>query len=370
MVIIIKENRNLNKLINLSSKLLSLLYILLITGIILAGIYVLKVLNIIGLIKTICCVLTPLIIGFIIAWLFNPLVIKITEKKVPKVISALIVYIVLLFFVFMFFRLFIPVLYKQINDLIIMLPKIMSNISNLVDDISIKFYEKGIDVSNIKNNILTCLNGNVLKITSSIPRHLINTFFSFISCLGVISIGLVVGIYMLIDFDNIKISFLKIIPKKSRKDIENLIERISLEVRKTVNGTLLVALMVLVCDTIAFSFIGLPSPLLFGVLCGLTDLIPYIGPYIGGTAATVVGFTQGTKIGIIVLISCVIVQLIENYILQPIVMSKSIDSHPITIIIALLLFGHFFGIIGMIVASPILAIIKVVYDFIKKKYFA
>ena len=126
--------------------------------------------------------------------------------------------------------------------------------------------------------------------------------------------------------------------------------------------------MVLVCDTIAFSIIGLESPLLFGVFCGLTDLIPYIGPYIGGSAAVIVGFSQNTKIGLAILIACVIVQLVENYILQPIVMSKAIELHPVTIIIGLLLFGHFFGIIGMIIATPILALLKVIYEFICQRF--
>ena len=68
-----------------------------------------------------------------------------------------------------------------------------------------------------------------------------------------------------------------------------------------------------------------------------------------------------------VLIICVIVQLVENYILQPIIMSKASQTHPIAIIIALLVFGHFFGILGMILAAPILTIARVIFDFAKEK---
>ena len=156
----------------------------------------------------------------------------------------------------------------------------------------------------------------------------------------------IVGLYMLFDFDNISVQFLKLIPEKHRDEIRELLTNIGTEVRKTVNGTLLVALMVLVCDTVAFTIIGLESPLLFGVLCGLTDLIPYIGPYIGGAAAVVVGFSMSTPIGIATLIACVVVQLVENYILQPVVMSKAIELNPVIIIVGLLVFGHFFGVIG------------------------
>lgn len=104
------------------------------------------------------------------------------------------------------------------------------------------------------------------------------------------------------------------------------------------------------------------------VFCGLTDLIPYIGPYIGGAAAVIVGFSQGSITGIAVLIICVVVQLLENYVLQPVIMSKTTHLHPVTIMIGLLVFAHYFGILGMIVATPCIALLKVIFRFIVKKY--
>ena len=126
--------------------------------------------------------------------------------------------------------------------------------------------------------------------------------------------------------------------------------------------------MVFVCDSIGFAVIGLKAPLLFGMFCGLTDLIPYIGPYIGGATAVIVGFSQGSIVGISVLIVCVVVQLVENYVLQPVVMSKTTKLHPVTIIIGLLVFAHYFGIIGMVIATPCIALLKVIFRFIVKKY--
>lgn len=365
-----KDNKNssLNKLINRSNKILKLIYVFLIIGVLLTSIIVIKELNIFSIVKTILKVLLPFFIGFVIAWLFNPLVKRLNKKGIPKLFSALLVYLVIILFLIMFIKVFIPVLYKQLNDLIITLPNIINKITKVFDDIMVKFSLEGIDISSVRDNIINSINEFTLKFTTNMPKNILNFMISFFSGLGILSMGLVVGIYMLIDFDHITEHFLKLIPKKYQKEIEELITKIGLEVRKTVNGTILVALMVLVCDTIAFRIIGLESPLLFGVLCGLTDLIPYIGPYIGGAAAVVVGFSQSTAIGIAILISCIVVQLVENYIFQPIVMSKAIEIHPVTIIVGLLLFGHFFGIVGMIIATPILALLKVIYEFICQKY--
>ena len=173
---------------------------------------------------------------------------------------------------------------------------------------------------------------------------------------------------MLIDFDSIQGHLLHLLPEKNRFEASMLIANISTEVRKSVNGTLLVALMVFVCDSLGFFVVGLQAPILFGLLCGITDLIPYVGPYIGGVVAVIVGFAQSPVIGMLTLIVAVIVQLVENNILQPIVMSKTMKLHPVTIIVGLLIFEHFFGIIGMILCTPCIALAKVVWKFFKDKY--
>lgn len=362
------EDKKVSNLIQRTNKLVKLLYFLLIIGIILASIVIAKELRIVNFLISILKVLSPLFIGFVIAWLFNPIIKKINDAGIPKILSTLIVYFIFVTFIVVFVRIFIPVLYKQLNDLVVSLPNILDKISLTFERIMNKFSMDGIDLSNVVKNISVSLKEYTLNITSSMPKHLVNFIISFFSGLGTIMLSLVVGIYMSFDFDNISIQFLKLIPEKHREEIKELLTNIGTEVRKTVNGTLLVALMVLVCDTVAFTAIGLESPLLFGVLCGLTDLIPYIGPYIGGAAAVVVGFSMSTPIGIATLIACITVQLVENYILQPVVMSKAIELNPVIIIVGLLIFGHFFGVIGMVLATPILALLKVIYEFVKKKF--
>lgn len=361
------DNNKLNKLISYANHLVKLLYVLFIVGIILVTLIVLKELKITSLIFKIIKVLFPLFIGFIIAWLFNPLVLKIENKGLPKIVSALIIYFILIFFIFIFFKVFIPVLYKQVNDLVKVLPSTINSLSKALDNISLKFLKEGIDIGNFKDNILGSIKSYTTSFSSNLPTYVINITKSFFSIIGVVLMGFVVGIYMILDYDNLYNRCVKIFPKKWCKDINELIKTISEEVRKTVNGTLLVALMVFVGDTIAFTILGLDSPLLFGLLCGITDLIPFIGPYIGGSISTIVAFTKSTPIGIGVLIACVIVQLIENYILQPVVMSKATKINPLIIISSLLIFGKFFGIFGMIIATPLLAILKVIYEYICQK---
>ena len=347
--------------------LLFLLFILAIYAIILIN----KQLRFTKLLLTIIQVISPLFIGFVLAWLFNPIVKKLTQKGINRIIGSIIVYIVFLILLVVFIRVFIPVLYSQINDLITSLPAVITKLNDIINEFVMSFNTKSIDLSGVKDTLINNLGTIIMDYTNKLPNLVINIIVKIFSGLGTILIGLVVGLYMLFDFDSIQKFFIKLIPKKNRYDFETLTNNIGNEVRKTVNGTLLVALVVFICDTIGFAIVGLKAPLLLGLFCGLTDLIPYIGPYIGGAAATLMGFSVSPVIGITTLIICIIVQIVESYILQPIVMSKAVSIHPVAIIIGLLVFGYFFGIIGMIIATPCLAIFKVIITFIlSKKEFA
>ncbi|MBQ4583581.1 MAG: AI-2E family transporter [Bacilli bacterium] len=362
------NKEELNDVISLSKKILKVLYIVLIVGIVCAGVFLAMYLGLPDFLISILKVISPLFIGFIIAWLFNPLVKNLTSKGLSRILSALMVYLVFLVFIMVFIRVFIPVLYSQINDLVAIIPTALQKGNDILNEFIMSFNTETIDLTTVKDNIIINLESAVIGYTTQLPNLLLNIIVNLFSGIGTIVIGLVVGLYMLFDFDKVANFFVNIIPKKNRYEIETLLNTIGAEVRKSVNGTLLVALMVFVTDTVGFTIVGLEAPLLFGLLCGLTDLIPYIGPYIGGAAATLMGFSQGPVIGFSVLIICIIVQLVESYVLQPVVMSKAVQLHPVTIIIGLLIFGHFFGIIGMVFATPCLAILKVMLNFVKNKY--
>ena len=362
------DSKEVNEVVSLTKKILNLLYIVMVVAIILCGTIILRNLNVWNILLTFLKVLSPLFIGFVIAWLFNPIVKKLHQKGLPRILGSILIYVVFLVFIYIFLRILVPTLYTQINELIATLPSILDKFSNFADDLINQISISGIDLTGFRDNLFDSVGGFLVNFTNSLPTSLISILGNLASGIGTILISLVIGLYMLFDFDAITKHFLKLVPNKNKYEIEILITDIGKEVRKTISGTLLVAFMVFVCDTIGFAVIGLNAPLLFGLFCGLTDLIPYIGPYIGGAAAVIVGFSQGSITGIAVLLICIVVQLLENYVLQPVVMSKTTHLHPVTIMIGLLIFAHYFGIIGMIIATPCIALLKVIFRFVVKKY--
>lgn len=361
--------RDVNEVVGLSKKILHLVYIMMVIGIIFLGTLIIKEWGILKLIVTLLKVATPFFIGFVLAWLFNPIVVKLENRGWKRGLACITVYLAFIIILFAFFGMLIPTLYNQLNDLVAALPSIFNQVKLWITNFLDKFNSSEMfNVAEIESNIFKTMENLAGGLANDLPSKIVSIAGSLVSGIGTIGVSLVVGIYLLFDFNDVTDHLLKYIPKSHKEETKNLVDNIANELRKCVNGTLLVAFMVFVCDSIGFAFAGLKSPILFGLLCGITDLIPYIGPYIGGAAAVIVGFSQNPIIGIITLIVATIVQLIENYVLQPVVMSKTMQLHPVTIIIGLLIFGHFFGIAGMILATPILSLFKVLYRFLASKY--
>ncbi len=362
------DMNELNEVVSLSKKILHLLYVVMIIATILIVTIIAREWGVFKFIFSVLKVLSPLFIGFVIAWLFNPLVKKLEKKGFPRMASSLMIYAIFIIILLIFIRILIPTIYMQLNDLLSNMPEIFKEIETMADNFFNSISARGIDLTNVEAKMMETINTFFVDFTTSLPASIINFLGSFFSSLLTIGFGLIIGLYMLFDFDAINDHLLNLVPQKNRFELSLLITNISTEVRKCVNGTLLVATMVFVCDSVGFSIIGLQAPILFGLFCGLTDLIPYVGPYIGGAAAVIIGFSQSSVIGIMALIVALVVQLTENFILQPVVMSKTMKLHPVTIILGLLVFEHFFGILGMILATPCIALAKVVYKFFVEKY--
>ena len=143
------DTDGLNEIIYLSKNILKLLFIILIISIVLVAIILCREIGIFKFIGNILKVISPLFIGFVIAWLFNPLVNKMTKKGLSRILASLIVYVVFILFLILFFRIFIPIIYNELNELISAIPGIISKITNFVNEIFAKIDIEELDKNNI-----------------------------------------------------------------------------------------------------------------------------------------------------------------------------------------------------------------------------
>lgn len=362
------DKKKINDTVDLASKVLKVTYILLIGLSIYLVVLLFKETKLLNIILTILKLLAPLFIGIIIAWLFDPLVKILKKKGVPRVWGSIISYLILFLIIALIMGTLIPLLIDQVREFIKIAPNVFNSVKDWLSN-GFKHLDKigYIDSNSIKDQITTRVNDMAKNVTNNLPERIINVFSSTFSALGTIGLGLIIGFFILMAMDS-KMSLLKYIPKKIRNTSLALIIDVNNSLRRYAEGALIDCTVVFILSSIGFWIVGLKAPFLFGFICGLTNIIPYLGPYLGGAPAAIVGLTQDPMIGILVIVVVVIVQTLEGNFLQPLIMSKTTKLHPVTIMLGLIVFGHFFGIIGMLLSTPILAVFKTIFQFYDKKY--
>ena len=359
---------SLNVILKTGKKIINIGYFMAILALIILGTFLLKEWKILVFIKEFLIVISPIFIGILIAWLFDPFVRKLQEKKIPRVIGCIISYLILFGVLFFICYLFIPSLIGQIKDFIKAAPTIFEELTTFVTGLISRFDSNNlINIKELKKQITEVISNYGASIVSELPKYLLSVGKSLISFGVNFVLGLMIGFYLLFDFDKFNENICEFLPKSWRNDYNELTQRINTSLRSYVQGVLLVMLLVFITQSIGLTLAGMEAPMLFALFCAVTDIIPYFGPYIGAIPAIIVGFTISPITGICVIISIVVVQLLENNFYQPLIMGHTMQLHPVTIMLGLLIFQHFFGILGMVIATPVIACIKVLLLFINEK---
>ncbi len=185
------------------------------------------------------------------------------------------------------------------------------------------------------------------------------------SLLGII-LAPVLAFYALIDLPRLSDGVRRLIPPDQRSEVIDVVRRIARTVGAYVRGQLLVSLFVGIATTIGLAVVGLPLFALVGLTAGVFNLIPFIGPFVGGVFGVVVALTLGGGVGqaLVVVVVMVAVQQVDNHVITPSILSRTVHVHPVTIIVSLAVFASLFGIIGMLVAVPVVASLKLLVLYV------
>lgn len=358
---------SLNEILVIGSRLTKIVYIAVIVAVILLATYLLRELKILAFLKELLVVISPIFIGLIVAWLCDPMVRFLQRKKVPRFVGCILVYLVLIGIIFMFLYLFLPTFVHQIGDFVATIPDILKDLKVFGNKFFATFEIDGIGVKGIQEQIYSSVEKFGIGLTTNLPNIIINITKSIVSGGVNFVLGLMIGFYMLFDFDKINNTVKNSLPESWKDNYQELMTRINTSLRNYVQGVFLVMFLVFITQSVGLTLAGLKAPLLFALFCAVTDIIPYFGPYIGAIPAILVGFTISPTVGVFCIISIVIVQALENNFYQPLIMGHTMQLHPVIIMISLLIFQHFFGIIGMVVATPVVACLKVIFMFIDEK---
>ena len=359
------SNEENSKLIKSILKILLLIFIMIFIYILLMINKELKITNIIfNIIK----IVSPLFFGILIAYLLDPIIVKMEKRNiivmVKRVYASLILFTLIIVIISLIMYFLFPRLVHQIKDIGESVPELVDKVNIFINNIISKFSSNSDFKINIKYEI-SCI---LKKITTDFPRNCLSIFSSAISSISCAALSLIVGFYILLDYDKIKENIYILLPKKYRRRLKRLFKDINKDLFSFIKGTLILTIIVFVISLILFSCFKLKAPIFFALFNSVMNIIPYIGPIIGGVPIVIIAFTQSNQVGIFILVSALIIQTLDNFIFQPIVMGKTMSLHPVTILIGLLIFEYFFGIIGMCITVPLLAVIKRIILYLDKRY--
>ena len=362
------DYKSLNEILKTGNILLKIILAASILAIAVLILYLLDKTSILVMIGNVIGILSPLFIGIFLSWLLEPFINYFVKNKVSRKLATFVVYLVLVFFIVLIIALIVPEFISQLNELIIKIPEFLKSINTFITDLFKNFSSANFDTNSIKDNLLDGVNKFVNDITTNNLSVILEKLSSSLKFLSNIVLGLLIGIYLSLDFSKVHKYLKMIVPRRFHDELSVLKHSFNTMLRSYVSGTLLSCLFVFIFALIGLLFSGISSPLLFAIFCAITNIIPYFGPYIGGIPVVVVGFAINPVTGIICLITLVIVQFLDGNILNPIIVGKAVSLHPITIMLSLLVFEYFFGILGMILATPIVATIKIIFIFFNDKY--
>ena len=301
-------------------------------------------------------VVNLILISFIIAYAIKPLRNYFCDKfKISKRISSLIIIILSigLFTTIIYF--IVPTIIYESGNFGVMLDNVelyLMNMANKLNLSDLSLFETAYIQINEKINLfLASLSGNLIDNIASILENLVG--FAIVP---------VVAYYFLADGELIYNKLLLIFPTDKRILIRKINGNIDKVLSRYIISQLLLSGIIGVLTFIMLIILGVKLPLILAILNAIANIIPYFGPIIGGAPIVFIALMQSPTKAILALIGAFVIQQIEGDLLAPKITGVCINFHPIIIIILLILGGKIGGAAGMILAVPILVIIKVIYD--------
>ncbi|HOP57699.1 MAG TPA: AI-2E family transporter [Bacillota bacterium] len=317
--------------------------------------------------KAIKTVVVPVVFAYFLALIMHPLLKYLEKKGVgPRWLSLAIVFLLMIAIIAAFFYFIIPAVVREItaffND---DFQKIIGYLT------SAELRDNFILGSDIYDKIFNYVAGTDILNTwldSLIPTFLAGMTDTLIPILTAVAIIPIMLLYYLLDYEMIGDRLRSIIPQKHEKRVADLGSRLNQTVGAYLRGQLILMAAIGAVATIVYKLIGLKYYFAFGLLVGITNIIPYFGSIIAAIPPIAYAAISGVAPGpLIVLAVNIGLQFVEGNIFQPIIMAKQLEMHPLVIIISILFFGALFGTFGVVFASPIAAAIRVFYNFFREQ---
>ncbi len=316
-------------------------------------------------------VLLPIILSAILYYLLNPIVNYLEKKNVKRIYSIFGLYLVIIGILTIFISSVFPFLREQITSFIMSLPPFISDIETMVNNfIGGNFINQFQLVEYIDlQGFATQISDRSLDIVNSAFSNIGNVIGAVTDIvLAVVTLPFIL-FYLLKDGEKLPGYFIKFLPVSMRKPTFVILKEMNHQISSFIRGQIIVAFCIGVLMYIGFTIIGLEYAPVLALIAAFTNVVPYLGPAIAITPALIIAIVTSPFMVIKLIMVWTIVQLVEGKFISPQIMGRNLRVHPITIIFIILTSGKLFGIVGILLAVPGYALLKVfvthVFEFFK-----
>ncbi|MEE4567456.1 AI-2E family transporter [Paenibacillus polymyxa] len=325
---------------------------------------------VIVLLKTI---ILPVILSGVLYYLLNPLVDVLERNKVKRVYSIVVLFLLIIGIIAIVVTSVVPVIRDQIQGLIQNVPAYTEQVKQQFERLIGSNF-----VNQFQNTIQIDPSELASKASEKLSGFINNAWTGVGSFLGVITETVLaiatvpfILFYLLKDGRKLPQWILKMLPPMFRKETDRIMTEMNHQVSSYIRGQIIVSFCIGVLLYIGYLIIGLDYSLTLAVIASFTSVVPYLGPVIAITPALIVAIVTSPIMLLKMVIVWTVVQLIEGKFISPQIMGKSLRVHPITIIFVILTAGNLFGVVGIVLAVPGYAVLKVIvthlFSFFQKR---
>ncbi|MDT2497876.1 AI-2E family transporter [Enterococcus avium] len=312
----------------------------------------------------------PILIAGFLYYLLNPLVNLLMKMGVKRLAAIALIFILLIGMIVLIFMSIIPNLVEQLVSLARNIPGFISNMQTWLQELANNatrfplFKELDVDkyISNLDVSAGSIIQQSLTGVTNGLGS-VIGKITTIVLLLVTVPFIL---FYMLKDGEKLVPNIERLFPEKQRENIKGLLQQLNKTLSDYISGQAIECLFVGTFTFLGYLLIGVDYAFLFGVIAGLTNLIPYLGPYLGLAPALIYTFFDSPTRALLCIVVVIIVQQIDGNVIYPNVIGKSLNIHPLTIILILLVAGNLSGILGVFLGVPVYAILRTLVVFVVK----
>ncbi len=307
-------------------------------------------------------IIAPFIIAVVIAYLLKPLIVKLEAKHIPCAASILLIYLFFSLLLLTATIFVVPELINNTKDLTNTIPVLTDKYQKLFNGF-MSHIQSSKWSPDIKNAIYREIQNGSIAIQDYVMENLrkaLNALIKIVTILFNLVLSMIIAYYFIKDAKFFREYFLSLTPRKWRNGLIGTGREINLILSNFIQGQLLTALIVGILESVGLFLINVKYPLVLGLVGGIANIIPYFGPFLGAIPAIAIALIDSPMKALWTIVVFSVVQQIDNAFISPKIIEGRLGLHPVTTILAVLIGGEFFGIMGMLISVPAFAIIKVI----------